>query len=279
MNTFNYEKAYCLQVVPTCYNLNNDQKNLVNALSVYAKDLQQKKDLNIPLDDKIKELFNDFTCQEISEVARVIYFAGHWQPSLLPTMLKNATGQSWKVANLCDQMLRERLQVPFNIQIHEGKLRVTFSNKDCWLWDEFGLATEKNFEIFKNCGLPFGENTLESSAKKLIELCGDLWPDVENLPDNDLYLKLLEKKKKESLRKLQERNGKKLKDIEKDIEDSKKELEAFQWLIEHSISIENCIYYAHIDQFCFGWRNKLDAKEKELLTSKLADFPFQYSLK
>jgi len=127
------------------------------------------------------------TCKELAEISYASYFTGHWQPGLLPVLFENSKGQSWKVSNVIDQELRKRLKTPHNIQIHEGKFRVTFSNKNCWLWNEFSLATEDNLDIFKNCNLPFGEKTLDNSAHKLAAMCNDLWPDVSAMPDNDLY--------------------------------------------------------------------------------------------
>jgi hypothetical protein len=198
----------------------------------------------------------------------------------MPAVFDNAAGGSWKVANVCDQVLRLRLaQLPHNILIHEGVFRVTFSNRDCWLWDEFGLATEKNLEIFKSCGLSFRKKTIEESAKKLVKLCGDLWPDVETVPHNGIYNDFLIAKKASDVEDLKKKQAQKLLDIEKDIKSSKIELAAFQWLIEHDVNIDNCIYYNHTGRFCFGWRSAIDEKALPGLVQKLAGFPYEYDIK
>lgn len=264
MKSFNYEKAYFTQVLPAYQNMNVNQKNAHDALRPMVKDLTQRKgDLCIPVSDKIKEILSVLTCQEIAEMAR-------------------ASGESWKIANVCDQVLRERLApLPYNIQIYEGKLRVTFSSKDCWLWNEFGLATEKNLDIFKNCKLRFNEDTIDESAKKLSDMCGDLWPDVDSIPDNEDYANFLKRKNEHKIIKLKERHADKLKKIEKDIENSKIELKAFTWMIENGLGeyIDNCIYYDHENCFCFGWRDKLTDKEKDAIREMLHGFQFTYMFK
>jgi len=277
---FNYGKAYCVQAIPAFENFNDNQKEAFKCLLPMVKDLQQGKDLNIPLSKGMKEILSDLTCLEIAELSRASYFTGHWYPSLMPQVFDNSAGQSWKIANVCDQVLRLKLApLPHNIQIHEGKFRVTFSNRYCWLWNEFGLATEKNLEIFKDCGLSFDELEIENSAKVLIVICNDLWPEVDTIPDNDAYTNLLLLKKEKAKQDLKKRHADALLKIEKDIENSKIELAAFQWLIEHDIEIENCIYYNHTGMFCFGWREKLTDKEKMELTNKLAGFPYTYDFK
>lgn len=43
--------------------------------------------------------------------------------------------------------------------------------------------------------------------------------------------------------------------------------------------IENCIYYDHKQAVCFGWRNCLSARDKELLQSLLTDVEFKVEYK
>jgi len=279
-NNFNYEKAYCVQALSAFKNFNSKQKLAFNALLPMVKDLQQAEDLNIPLSDKIEGVLLDLNCQELAELSRASYFVGHWHPGLMPELFDNSAGQSWKIANVCDQVLRRSLApLPHNIQIHEGKFRVTFSSRNCWLWDEFALATGKNLEIFKNCKLSFGENTLEASAKKLAAVCNDLWPDVDSLPNNSAYTKLLGLKKEKARQDLKISHARKLASIKKDIENSKIELAADQWLVEHDIDIDNCIYYGHTGRFCFGWRHEINEKQLPGLLKSLVGFPFPYDIK
>jgi len=283
MREFNYEKAYFTQALTSYRKLSEKQADVIGKLLPLVKDLSQQKDLSIPVSDEMKNILADLTCQEIAEISRTIYFIGHWKPGFVKPLFTNSSGESWKVANVCDQILRARFSpLPHNIQIHEGKFRVTFSNPDCWLWDEFGLATEKNLEIFKTCGLGFGENSIENSAKVLIIQCGDLWPDVDDMPTNPDYDNFLKLKRENDLVKLKNRHADKLAKIQKDIEDSKVELKAFTWLIKNGIKeeyIDNCIYYSHTGRFCFGWREKLTEKEKRELEGALCEFGFDYDFK
>ena len=111
------------------------------ALLPLVKDLGQSKDLNIPLNPKIKAILATISTIDLARLSRASYFIGHWQPSLLPTLWDNSAGESWKISNCIDQELRRLLVLPHNIQIRQGVFRVTFSNLDCWLWEEFSLAT------------------------------------------------------------------------------------------------------------------------------------------
>lgn len=201
MGEFNYEKAWCVQAKPAFLAMNDKQKEAHKTIAGLVGELNQGRDLNIPISDEVRAAFDGLSCLEIAEMSRASYFVGHWKPGLCAPVLPNSKGESWKVTNVCDQVLRERLgpypELPHNILIHEGVFRVTFSSKDCWMWEEFGLATEKNLEIFKTCGLPFGMDTIEKSAKRLVDLCGDMWGNVDDLPSNyDYDVLLIAKKQK-----------------------------------------------------------------------------------
>jgi hypothetical protein len=281
MKNFDYEKAFFVQALPAFNSLKQAQKNAHRSLLPLVKDLQQQQvSLNIPVSDEMKTIFNLLSCQDIAELSRASYFVGHWKPGVVAPIFTNTAGESWKISNVCDQLLRERLSpLPHNIQIHEGKLRVTSSSQDCWMWVEFGLATEKNLDIFRNCALPFGEMTLEGSAKTLAAMCGDLWGDVDDMQGNREYDDFLLLKKDQYFEKLKKRHADKLKSIEKATESSKIELAAFTWLIQNGIReeyIENCIFYSHTGRFCFGWRNPLTEKEKDELKGLLCEFLFDY---
>jgi len=281
MNDFNYEKAYFLFAEPSFKGLNTKQLDAHSKLRVLGGELQQDESLNIPLSPAMQSILDELSTQELAEMSRASYFLGHWKPSHTIELFDNKRGESWKVANLCDQVLRQRLNAPHNIQIHEGILRVTFSSRDCWLWDEFGLATESNLQTYKDCGLPFGEDTLNDSAKQLKTKINDLWLTdiVDSLPNNDSYLSFLEIKKAWQLKELKKRNAEKIESLKKDVENAKIELDAFTWLIQNDVDTENCIFYDRKDVFCFGWRNKLTPDEGKALIPKLIDFPYQYELK
>ena len=273
---FDYEKAYCVLALPAFKAFNPEQVKAFNTLLPMVKDLGQKIDLNIPVYEGMVEALNPLSCQELAEMARASYFVGHWYPSLLPRPFDNTSGESWKIANVIDQVLSTRLSpLPYNTQIHDGKLRVTYSDPYNWLWQEFGLATEENLNRFKTCKLSFDLYNIEKSADKLKV---DLW-DYDNTPENDIYQEYKILRVAKRMEELKKRQADKLKSIEKDIENSKKELSAFTWLIENGLDHDNVIYYNHTDTFCFGWRDKLSETEKIKLTEALKGFPYKWEFK
>ena len=280
MTDFNYQKAYCTLAIPAFNALNEKQKTAHAALLPLVGELTQGRDLQIPISDKMRRILEAMKCKDLAELARASYFVGHWKPSFLKSPFDNSKGESWKIANCCDQILREKLSpLPHNIQIHEGVLRVTFSNKDCWLWYEFALATEENLKTFKNSKLSFGELTLDDSAKKLAEHIGDLWPDVEGMPGNELYLEYLELVKAKQKANIQKDFENKLKKLDRDIESAKKEKEFLMLCNSLGISIENLIYYSHEDSFCFGWRTPVSEKDQTEISEKLSGHPYNIKFK
>lgn len=276
---FNYQKAYCTIAYPAFQKLNHKQRNAHSKLIPLVGELSQGKDLNIPMSKAMTGILDGLSCLEIAGLSRASYFVGHWYPGKVEKPFDNLRGESWKIANVCDQILRKRLDPPQKIQIHEGKLRVTFSSHHTWTFHEFGLATEKNMEIFKTCGLIFDEySKFNESAQELEKMCGDLWPDVDTLPDYGMYIDFLEKVKREKLAKLKCDYEKKIEQTKKDIEKAEIELKAYTWLIEKNIDMD-CIYYSHKDMFCFGWINRIPEGAKEKLIDSLKDFPFKYEVK
>ena len=67
--------------------------------------------------------------------------------------------------------------------------------------------------------------------------------------------------------------------ILRDIRNKKKELKAFTWLVEKDIDFNNVIFYTHTNTFCFGWRDPLNDKQKEVLNKKLKNFPYNWEFK
>lgn len=279
MADFNYQKAYFTQAVPSFMGLNAAQKNAFSVVSDLTKDLQQDRQLLIPMPEEVQAVLSALTCQELAELARASYFTGHWQPSHTEPLFDNSMGQSWKVANCCDQVLRDKLGRTHKIEIHEGKLRVTFSSKDCWTWEEFGLATEKNLEIFKTCGLPFGESALYESAQKLISMCGDLWGSVDAEPENDMYKAWLQRESEARIERVHAQYRDKLAKADQDKADALKELELQLLCLKHNIGIDNLIYYSHKDTFTFGWRKPVSHAEAQKITAALSGSSFKYEIK
>jgi hypothetical protein len=54
------------------------------------------------------------------------------------------------------------------------------------------------------------------------------------------------------------------------------EYRGFLWLWEHSVNLENVIYYSHTGKFSFGWREPLSEAVKSRLLDLLCEFPYEY---
>lgn len=282
---FNYQKAYFTQALPAFENLPQDVKLAHFNLCLLVMELHQNRALEIPMTQAIVDIIEALAIKQIAEMSRASYFVGHWSPSSTLVPFKNTYGESWKVANCCDQILRKKLApLPHNIQVHEGKFRVTFSNRDCWLWEEFSLATEENLEIFRNCKLPFGWTSLYKSADVLRQQIGDLWSDVDNVPDNDSYTEFIQteycrvntnlRKKVAALVFEAKANGAKL------VEEAEIKTEAFTWLLDNKFkAIDNVIYYTHTKKFCFGWSRPYGVDACVVRDLLKTGFPFDYEVK
>lgn len=278
MADFNFEKAYCVFVVPAWEALPNHVLDVASKVRALVGELRQGYDLNIPMSPAIKGCLNELSTQELAELARVHYYAGHWSSSALPSLFDNKRGESWKVANCCDQVLRERLDLPETIEVHEGRLRVTFRGLECWLWEEFGLATDDNLEAYKSCGLEFLEDSLEDSASVLRSQIGDLWPDPDTVPDSPLYETLKQAKQEQERKQIEKRFKDKIARLEQDKKAAQKEIEFFIACNDRGVSVENVIYYKHTDTFCFGWRESLDADEVYSIDAALEDIRGLYNI-
>ena len=281
---FNYKKAYFTQALPAFENQPHEVRSAHSELCPLVSELQQNRALDIPMTQAIMEIIEALTTKQIAELSRASYFVGHWHPGSTPAPFENTRGESWKVANCCDQILRKRLApLPHNIQIHEGKFRVTFSSRDCWLWEEFSLVTEENLETFRNCRLPFGENSLHKSADILKRQIGDLWGGVAGTPDNDLYTEYLQAESQFALSKARKKVAALVSEAQVKagalIFEAEKKTTAYTWLLDHKFrELDNVIYYSHTDKFCFGWREPYGA-DASVLRESLEGFPFDYEVK
>ncbi len=63
------------------------------------------------------------------------------------------------------------------------------------------------------------------------------------------------------------------------IEAAETEYRGMTWLLDHGISLENCIYYDHTKLFSFGWREPVADTVANKLLDMLAKFEFQYEIK
>lgn len=271
MSDFNYQKGFFVLAIPSWKALPQHVREVHSFVSTEVKDLRQGRDLNIPMSDYVVEALDTLTIRELAVLSRASYFVGHWRPSLYKTPFENSKGQSWKVSNCCDQILRRRLVNHHPLQIHEGSIRVTFSSRDCWLWEEFGLATEENIEAFETCGLPFGESTLESSARKLAGLIGDIWPDPDSLPDNEEYKSYLAEKVEHNRLAIKKQFEDNIAALKAKSADYETELNFLLLCNSVGISTHDVIHYAHIHTFTFNWRKSLSKTDIEKIKKILDD--------
>lgn len=143
-------------------------------------------------------------------------------------------------------------------------------------------------EQYKNTNLVWctscrGSEYLQPDKFKLLKLIPVLDKWKSNFDDivvpDDVIEDIAKQQKATRQRLLLKRNADKIASINAEIEASKKELSGFQWLIDHDINFENCIYYTHTDQFSFGWRNPLTELEQEEIYKKMNGFPYSWEIK
>jgi len=182
---FNHIRAWHELAKPAVENFNEKQKEVISELIPLIGELhQQGKDLTIPISPAMWEIIERLDTIEAAQLSQAIYMYGHWYPGKGPRIYPSQNGEMWKISNIMDQLLRKRLGFPKSrLEIHEGKFRVTFSNKNNWIWKEFALATEKNLEAFETCNLPFGQDSLEKNATILKKRINDIW-DTDQFMDH-----------------------------------------------------------------------------------------------
>lgn len=284
---FDYEKAYCVFAVPSFENLPLNVKRVHANLIPLVEDLVQdrKKDFLIPICRKIREQLHALTTEQICELSRASYFVGHWKPSVLPCVFNNEKGVSWKISSCCDQILRERLApLPDNVEIHEGKFRVTLSKDHCWMFEEFGLATEKNLQIFKTYSESVSLNEhcyFIDRVTLLAKQINDLWGDPDDAPNNHLYECYLAANRVELAKKLQKRYDDTVKEVIDKVTDAKIERDFKLLCVNADIPIDNLIFHGDKGEFHFGWRYGTHISKGKIqeIKEKLSNIACQYCIK
>jgi len=91
----------------------------------------------------------------------------------------------------------------------------------------------------------------------------------------------LEAQKKTNKKKAVKQRAKILEDYRKADRTARTERDGKIWLIDHGYTnLNNVIYYAHRDRFCFGWVKKFsEAEVSQLLDVLGSEFPFDYDIK
>ena len=174
---FDYATAWKELAVPAMKALDSFQRTAIQSLVPQLVELHQGKDLNIPISDLMRKDLQPLSDKQIAEISQVCHDYTHWKPSkTVGVQWISADFCGWKIANVCDQILKLRFDDLRNLLIIEGKFRATYSDINNWIWNEWGLATEANFEFYKNCGLSFSLNKIEESYEILKRTCPDkMW--------------------------------------------------------------------------------------------------------
>jgi hypothetical protein len=161
MIIFDYKLAWKELALPQFLTLPSSIKLLAKKVAKESFLLKQEsKTLNVPwANEKLKNSFEKLDSEALANAAKIIYCFGHWRPEPWPKEVKNFTnldsGWHWKFSNYADQILRTRSfnrsydknpKFGIGYSIHQGLLRITFSNSDSWIWEEIGLATENNYK-------------------------------------------------------------------------------------------------------------------------------------
>lgn len=68
-------------------------------------------------------------------------------------------------------------------------------------------------------------------------------------------------------------------EYKKSVNEAETKHDGFTWLLDNSVNIQNCIYYSHLNSFCFGWKQPLSESVREVLLKVLSEFPQPYTIK
>jgi hypothetical protein len=63
------------------------------------------------------------------------------------------------------------------------------------------------------------------------------------------------------------------------VADLENELNGQLWLLDRREPIDNVIYYAHENVFCFGWRAPLADTDVSRVLDFISEFPYPYRIK
>ncbi len=157
MKRFDYRTAWYKLAVPAYIGLSSEIKDLYASVVADGDGWVQGSDCDLPLSQLTAAMlarFEAIDSETLSYAARVVYFVGHWRPSMRqpdPRVPIDAIGGSWKFALVASQVLRARLNLKrtasfngFAFTIVNGELRRTFGSDNGWTWTDVGPATPEN---------------------------------------------------------------------------------------------------------------------------------------
>ncbi len=304
MKTFDYEQAWIELALPAYKKLPTQIHVLLETVGLAAANLRQLNDCSMPWPEdggRLRQLFDQVSTNDLSMASMVVNYYGDWWPGKVATRMNapvipgSEHGSSWKFSHYSDQVLRERLSIPHRdkgsgvgLLIHEGRIRIYYSSRDMWTWEEIAMANDDGLaEGKKLCAklrAKIGVRPTDSDniAYKFME-----WLRAGELKgDWDAKRFMVEESEIESrrLKNLPEPEWSKLRseaiaDFEKSVAAKKKELDGTLWLLDHRIPDSNAIYYKHTGRWCFGWRTPYTGEARLALLESLKEFPFDYDVK
>jgi hypothetical protein len=317
MKTFDYARAWIEVAKPAYDALPEEIHALVAVTADAAKDLSQRQDLNMPWPTDqpwadLRHRFDSHTSDSLALAARVLHDVGHWRPGRDVDAAKHVgpldacPGLGWKFANYADQILRERLQVPdrvssspngLSLAVLEGAIRVCYSSRDMWLWEEVAPATEegkarvvaevlpklRTFEQFKT------RNDRDGAAYAAFEALrtdgSPLWPvDWQRLVTAGQTYQTDDQSPTygapgQHAKRLDRQRDDLLKHTEQKIAELTETKAVMLWLLDHGLSTENAIYYNHKHQLCFGWRDKVGPDFESQILAVISECPYSYEIR
>lgn len=311
MKTFDYEAAWFELARPAYETLPADVRALLAYTAEAADGLAQLTDCSMPwpdADGEYRDLasrFERIPAEVLSHAARVINSVGHWYPSsakgyAIPGL---GTGAHWKFAHYADQSLRTRLGLAprgmdtrgVSIEVHEGSLRLCYSSRETWTWQECQPATQSGLARAR---------VLAAELKKALDDVGNkqpasddiahafmatVKPKPEDWPSAYFMLDLSSYMRDESeiaRRKVlppvdwSAQLAKMNKFIDEKIAELQREREVLAWFLSHELPTDNVIYYRHSDEVCIGWSRALSREAWSQWVDRMgAECPFRYRYK
>ncbi|MCP3681125.1 MAG: hypothetical protein GY861_00405 [bacterium] len=182
--TFDYLKVWDQLVRPEYEGLSSEIHALLGLVLEKSKDLRQDKNLKLPWISDLKERFEALSTIELSKASRVIFSYGYWTtPQFADWIQKN--GIYWKFSTYADQVLYERIGIErtnqdlakkkrkfqWSLSVHEGMLRVQYSDNESWQWKEIGWALEGAPEVvLKHLKSTYVATTLQLNATETLDI-------------------------------------------------------------------------------------------------------------
>ncbi len=128
------------------------------------------------------------------------------------------------------------------------------------------------------CNSCLGSEYLEEQYIPLLQLQPITGKQLPTIPiPESLMNEYAEAQKAARLIRLENRKHDFLTRKEKELQTAQLEYTAFKMLVDAGLDYDNCIYYAHTDTFCFGWRTPLTDDRKNHLRKTLPAIGFNYN--